>query len=440
MNDLQIDVRTDAGAGVDDPRPIAIRSGDIVLTRLQRPGEERPDDYLIAPPAQLAFWLTDNWWRLRWECVPPEGMTLEWRLAHELSSIGGGYAWPRVAMWGEGERVGIVSRCDPPGVVGPVRFLTDTLKFISASAYEQAVDRFLETVSDERAGYGSDRTSLRSLFDTLKAERDNPDIDAWRRVEAKLGFDPDEAPEALMQKIADLTSHYGREGVEEAMMAAPGGLAPTILEREIAAAKTSRWECDFSSAIEAAGTLRHMPTDPPWTTAERVAKAVRQSLSIDAGPLRNKRLAELLGVRRGAFDSLSPSANHDILYGLRLNSKDGRKDIIALRSRWAHDRRFEFTRALADKIWAKTDRLGPLAKSKTARQKFQRAFAQSLLCPFEDLMAYLNTEHPSEEDITAAAHHFHVSERVVQTVLVNKYVIPRENLPREDLADMVEAA
>jgi len=435
MNDFQIDVRPDAGAGIDDPRPIAIRLGDIVLTRLQRPGEERLDDYLIAPPAQLAFWLADNWWRLRWECVPPEGVTPEWRLAHELSSIGGGYAWPQVAMWGEGERVGIVSRCDPPGVIGPVRFLTDALKFISASAFEEAVDRFLETASNEHAGYGSDRTSLRSLIDLLKAERNNPDTAGWRRVEAELGFDPDEAPDALMEKIDALISRYGRDGVEEAIMAAPGVEASIILEREIAVAKDSRWKCDFSSALKSVSELRRVPADPPWVTAELAAGSVRDALGVGSHPLRNRSLADLLGVDQRIFRSVPPVSGANPAYGLRVKADGGGKDIIALRSRSPHDRRFEATRALGDVMWATRDQLGPLAKSKTARQKFQRAFAQSLLCPFQDLMAYLNTEHPSYEDITAAAHHFHVSERVVQTVLINKHV-----LRREDFADMVEAA
>src|SRR5208283_2058292 len=131
----------------------------------------------------------------------------------------------------------------------------------------------------------------------------------------------------------------------------------------------------------------------------------------------------------------TPSANENLSYGLRLKSKDRRRDIIALLSRWPHDRRFELTRALGDKIWARTEVVGPLAKSKTTRQKFQRAFAQSFLCPFDDLMAYMHTDVPTEEDVSAAARHFHVAERVIQTILVNKHVIKQE-----DFAQMIEAA
>ena len=76
-----------------------------------------------------------------------------------------------------------------------------------------------------------------------------------------------------------------------------------------------------------------------------------------------------------------------------------------------------------------------MTRTKTGRQKFQRAFAQSLLCPYDDLLTYMGTERPSEEDISAAAGHFNVSERVVQTVLVNKGIIGRQQFD-----EMVEAA
>jgi hypothetical protein len=434
MNALQIDVPADGTAAIDDPQRIAIRSDTLVLTRLQRLGEEHSDDYLVAPPAQLAFWLAENWWRLRWECVPSDGITPEWRLAHELSSIGGGYAWPQAAMWGEGERVGLFSRSDPPGVIGPVRFLTKGLEFIPATTFEEAVDRFLATACDNHAGFGSDRPALRSLVTTLKAERADPAIDAWRRVEAKLGFDPDDAPDPLMSAIAALIDRYSGDGVEEAALAAQGIAAPAILQRAIGAAKDSKWVCNFSDALKAVGTFRHVPTAAPWVSAEAAARSVRSVLGIGSRPLLNRSLADLLKVRKEAFHLTAPLSGENLAYGLRLRIKAKKRDVVALRSSSSWDRRFEMSRALADAIWAKTDRLGPLADSKTARQKFQRAFAQSLLCPFDGLREYLKTSRPADEDITAAAQYFHVSERVVWTVLVNKHIIPRDRLE-----DMIEA-
>ena len=75
-----------------------------------------------------------------------------------------------------------------------------------------------------------------------------------------------------------------------------------------------------------------------------------------------------------------------------------------------------------------------MTKARTRRQNFQRSFAQSLLCPYDDLAAYMNTDCPTDDDV-AAARHFSVSERVIQTLLVNKGTIDG---PRFD--QMVEAS
>jgi Zn-dependent peptidase ImmA (M78 family) len=170
---------------------------------------------------------------------------------------------------------------------------------------------------------------------------------------------------------------------------------------------------------------------PPWQAAEQAADWMRIGLGIGRGPLRNKRLAELLGTRKEAFDLPRPSVETRP-YGLRLKDESGSRDRIVLRSRWPQARRFEMARALGDAIWADHDRLGPLASSNTSRQKFQRAFAQSLLCPFDDLMAYMGAERPGASDVEAAARHFHVSEQVVRTVLVNKGVLGQANLSGQE--------
>src|SRR5215208_1095668 len=112
MTPFSIDVRPVAEGDSDGTAAVAIRARDEVFTRLLRPDRADPDDFLLAAPAQLAFWLVDNWWRLRWEAVPPDGKTPEWRLAHELSSIGGGYVWPRLSIWGEGEWIGLEGQSD----------------------------------------------------------------------------------------------------------------------------------------------------------------------------------------------------------------------------------------------------------------------------------------------------------------------------------------
>ena len=150
----------------------------------------------------------------------------------------------------------------------------------------------------------------------------------------------------------------------------------------------------------------------------KIAIAVRQDLGNERGPFGNKGLSELMNVSSDVFRSRR-SESKKIEYGLRLCEGDGQKNLITLRSRWSQARWFEMCRILGDSIWSDCDAIGPVTKAKTGRQKFQRAIAQSLLGPYDELLSYINSDNPTVEDISAAVH-FHVSERLSQTVLVNK--------------------
>jgi hypothetical protein len=426
MREFEINVQRLAGAELDASAGVVIGSGETVFTRLLRQGANTVEDRLEAPPGQLAFWLVDNWWRLRWECVPPSGPTPDWRLAHDLAGIGG-YAWPRLAIWGEGDRIGLSSRSDPAGVVGPVRYLTDALIYVSAAAFEDEADKLFDSVSSEQAGLISDRAALRTQMKALSEERADPEVCAWRRLEAQLGFDVDEAPEALMESLSVFQREYGAAAVAEAAMATQGAEAAAVLEAEIGAANDHHWQCDLRRTAALVGKVGGEPGDPPWRLGEIAAAAVLKAGGQKEGPLSNSTLAEILNVRPRAFYSVPSVSPRELAYGLRLNTGRRRGEIVALISRWSADRRFEFSRALGDAIWSEAERLGPLTRAKSERQKFQRAFAQSLLCPYGALAAYIGDD-VSDGAIAAAARYFLVSERLIRSVLVNKRVLERQRL------------
>jgi hypothetical protein len=433
VNTFSIEAHRIPGSiGDDDPQSIVIRLGETVFTQLLRPGQDKLDDALQAPASQLAFWLVDNWWRLRFECVPPTRASAQWRLAHDMTSIGGGFPWPRLRIWGEGERVGLASKSDREGVVGPVRYVTDALFFILGKDFESAIDQFLTLVADEKSGYGSDRDALGKLCKILRAERADPEIAQWRRVEAQLGFDPDQAPESLVEEVGRFSERYGIAGIEEAVQAHPGIEAAKVLNHEIRVAETNGWNCDFTAAIRSVGKLSHDYTLPPWRTAQEFAQRLRKAIGISSGLVQNKVLAGVVDIHPDALEAAAPEGGRRLEYGLRLKTERPRSRLV-FHHKAETSRRFELGRAIGDAIWGR-DSVGPIASSKTARQKFQRAFAQSLLCPFDELMAALNTSDPTDDDIADAAQGFNVSERVVRTTLMNNNVIERE------FQDQVEAA
>jgi hypothetical protein len=316
--------------------------------------------------------------------------------------------------------------------VGPVRYVTDALFFILGKDFESGIDQFLALVADEKSGYGSERGALRKLLNSLRAERADPEIVQWRRVEAQLGFDPDQAPESLVREVGRFSERYGTAGIEEAVQAHPGIEAAKVLSHEIKIAETNGWDCDFTEAIRSVGDISHDYTLPPWKIAQEFAQRLRKAIGVSSGLVKNNMLAEVAYIHPGALESTALGGGRGLAYGLRLKPEKSRSRLV-FHHKAETSRRFELSRAIGDAIWGR-DSVGPLASSKTARQKFQRAFAQSLLCPFDELMAVLATSDPTEDDISDAAERFNVSERVVRTTLMNNNVIERE------FQDQVEAA
>lgn len=431
MASFEIDIKPGADGSWDDPRNISVRGDNICFTELIRSGESVKDEYLQAPPIQLAFWVVDNWWRLRWEPIISNRIDPNWRLAHELSAIGGGYFWPRLQIWGEDTRVGLACRSDSPSMNYSLRFTTDALVYVDADQFESSVDQFLEVSVNENS---IDKEALRAQYFALKGEREDEDATSWRRLEAKLGYDVDNAPDGLIPGLLGFVKSFGQAGVEEAAAASQGEGATELLKKEINVAEKSRVVFEMNDAVQAAGGIQQLSSKPIWEIAEDAATRVREGLCADAGPLRNARLSELLGTSKNHFRSSDSKASR-LAYGLRLREGDSGKNVVALNAIRPQGRRFQMCRILGDAIWSSNDALGPITSTKTVRQQFQRAFAQSLLCPHKDLLAYINTDEPSEEDVSAAASHFHVSERVVQTLLVNK-----GKIGRHQFEDMVEAA
>jgi len=413
-----------------EPTGIAVRIGDQALTRVLRPGASEPSDYLYAPPELLALWIAENWWRLRWEPLPTEGPTEPWLQAHGFRSISNDYAWPDALIWGQDSRVVVSAKPDPVGVVGPVRFLSDIEELlIAADAFEHGTDRFLKQWARDPAR--TDAPLLRAIR-ILFEERDDPEVSAWRRLEARLGFDPDTVPDSLMKQLGELAKAFAETDVEEAASAAPGPRAADILQQGIAFAQSANGlACDFAAARtlvarQALVVPQGIAMDGaiPWKSAETLASHLREQIGV-VGPLPDARLRDLLEISSDPFESASAC---NLAYAIRVRTQSG--DRVGLRSKWRVGRRIELARALGDLFYTDGDdasprHLGPIARSKTARQQFQRAFGASLLCPYSELQALLRTDPPESEDIAEAARHFDVSEQLVLSTLVNHQSLSR---------------
>lgn len=277
---------------------------------------------------------------------------------------------------------------------------------------------------------GVPENELTALRRELQAEQSDPDAARWRRLEAMAGFDPDEAPEAFISDLLAESEHTGWPVLEE--------LAASSRKRALQDLHTLR-EClhreGVAYRIAELERLRHETealvadvSRPPWHRATEAARKARQQWNLNGEVVSNNRLAEILGLPVAEFDEGRDGA-HQAPYSASVRAEDGQERLI-LNRRPITSRRFAACRLLGDRLFmsAADSPLAAATDAYTARQKFQRAFAQELLCPFEALREAIDTEMPTEQDIEGAAERFQVSPLLVRTALVNHHVLPRDAL------------
>jgi hypothetical protein len=410
-----------------DLASIGIFAGGQILTRLLDLQTSQTRDFFRASAVSLALWMADNWWRLRWEPIADYNLPdADWRLRHELTSAAGGTNWPPLMIYGVGDRVVLAPISVTDFSSGPIEYLRQPVTIIPGSEFESGLDVFFATVL-AACVQAKDIAVLASVVAQLARERGDQEIAAWRRLEARLGYDADKAPDNVIERLSKIEERVGVEAVEEAATSNPGPSAPEVLEKVIEASQASDAIVDLEAAMSVTDAgFRSDGVRPIWMVAEDAATRLRTKIGYPTGPLRNRIMGDTLRANWKRIMEATPTARK-LPYGARLQNRNSTQN-IALQTTKSHDRRFELARVLGDAIWMRQADFGVISRGKTDRQKFQRAFAQSLLCPFEDLRQHINRLAPTSVEIAAAARYYHVHVSVVQNLLINKGILPRETL------------
>lgn len=379
----------------------------------------------------LAEWLAWNWWRLRWE---PKSQAKEWALSHRLSTIGGGYIWPNISIFSDGQRITFNSKSVNERAETPFRYISNLATVISATEFEAGIDDFIDQVLQRLQAMQVGVTNLENIWKGVQEERHTPELAVRRKLEALLGQDPDESDENVLQQLMTDTKRLGIGPVEE--LAADQGHG---LHRQVATAEELG---DIANQFGASASIRdmvclgrhdgqHFSQAPAWHVGSKVAQALREQEQLGDGPISNEKLAAMLGVDQSILvQTPTTSVVRAISFALETGAGQSR---IVLRSKWETGKRFDLARLLGDHLINTTgDALLPATRAYTYRQKAQRSFAAELLSPFKLIDDMLDGDFSMENQQDVAAH-FNVSELTIRTLLVNHGRIEREELDGEFL-------
>jgi hypothetical protein len=345
-----------------------------------------------------------------------------------MATIGGGYVWPDITIISDGARLVLVPMPTTPRPAEPLRYLCQIPAVVGSSAFEGAVDEFVERVLGQLDAKSISRSNLANIWADLIEERSSTDIALRRKLEALLGFEVDEASEGLIERLVDDSSNLGELGVQELAAARVENVSPATSAEIVETAERSGFELNPKDAVRLRlSAFNSLPLGvAAWKRGVAAARALRQQERLGDGAIPNYRLCELAGAPAATI--VEKNRSGFLSFAFDQGPSRGR---VVMRSSYETGRRFDLARLLGDRIAAASEgALRPATRTYTYRQKLQRSFAGEFLCPFEKLKEVLAGDF-SDDSIEDAARHFNVSVLTVRTLLVNHGLIERESLTED---------
>ena len=402
---------------------LGIKLDDTWLTEAQDSFVGRVREKVYMSGYQLAYWLAWNWWRLE---IETKRDSMSWKLAHRLPNIGGGYIWPNIEIASDGQFVLISAKPSKHTGSEPLRYISDAKAAVSLSEYRASASNFIEAVLYQLRSKGLNKTPLEQTWNDLREERSDSQQELYRRIEAALGFDPDEAPQETTGRLLQETATLGKNGVEELCSVQASSDRPVPEAEKLFEIADSEGHALRFSDIPRINqeNFASLPKNArAWVTGQAAARVMREQERLGEGLISNKKLCQLSGTSTEVLNSTTRFT--DFSFALKHNGDDAR---IVIAKKSETGQRFALARMLGDRILQNTDDpLVPILESKTYRQKAQRSFAAEFLCPFDCALESLRGDF-SDEKQEAVAEEYKVSPLLVCTQLVNNGHLERVSL------------
>src|SRR5690554_30895 len=373
----------------------------------------------------LALWLVVNWWRLRWEAALPANTTamqkIDWQMSHSLGAVGQGYYWPDLTFASDTQSIHLQLKLHQDKI-GGIRYLEAYSGKITAQQFETAVFKLIEQTLEQLNSKGLKNTDLHQAWADLKEDLNQADRFRYRQLEAQLGFDQNEGELNYITKLLEVENQFGHSAVDEVTQAEKNKTLE-VLQAVKNQLNQSKSLISFENTQVKNNTSDK--TLQPWVAGQKAAQELRNNWAINSGFISNEQLADRLMASKNLWQELSTSEVN--LAAAQAEANKTAKVILGKTRPFAQ--RFMLARIIGDYLYtASGEKILVCTTGKTYRQKYQRAFAQELLCPYAALIERLGTVEPDDEAISEAAEYFLVSPLVVNTVLVNKGHLPSTQL------------
>lgn len=404
--------------------PIKMRDGKLESAgrqpwRLtaQNPNLETPMDaswgcQVQAEAMPLAKWFCRSFWRILEEpgIRRREGPRYEnWLNAHAMPCSVFGKSSPSVTFVPCGERVIIKHHpTDERGIFAPKLCLQEDL-----------LD-FLQVISDNIDGGLPDLQPLREdFFSDGRAE--------CRKIEAKLGYFPKEAPNQLLKEMRTHVRTLGPACIAELAEGINPANAYEVKNQKDLLQEALEGRNGGRPARMGISRQPIQRNPMPWLYGRALARQVRQSLSIGSGePISQTVLMDCAGISKDDYAriverdevALCPKRGNEVMVHFTV-PRGSHSEYYSTR------RRFQLAKTIG--AWLIADPDTPclaLSKSMSWVQQAARNFAVEFLAPLAGVKEIFNGAS-NYRDADTAANKYGVSPRTIIHSAVNQGLLPR---------------
>jgi len=412
-------------AGNDPPEfrntmaDLALHVGNVNLMKNEDIWYRKIRESVLVSAYPLAIWLASSWWRLNWEPLPAPGFvpSADWRMAHEPGAADHGFVWPRIIFASDCEMMQVWAAPSGENENQSVRYLNglDKPAFITLADFQYGAEDFINAVISRLNALDCRNTDLSNLWQLIQEDCSDAESAKYRRLEAEMGYDPDECPEELMDKALALDKKMGAAALSELAPVYGKSQTPLSAIEEIA---------DSSGLLGKPAVPPFAASDTqgaPWQRAFAAAGALRHTLGNPHNMIDNAGMCELLGLKESEVDQWSPLKYNKAAIAVPVRNQFK----FIPRKKHPTGKRFELARFIGDYLLTGHTEGQWLTSTdiRTSRQKYQKAFAAEFLCPIAALQGFLQNDY-SEDAVEDAAQHFQVSQTTVNSLLVNNGLIP----------------
>lgn len=407
---------------------MTIEANEQILTKNVSSITESLRNSIRVSSYPLALWFTAYWWRLLYEPIP-SGEQIEksysWKNSHSLASANSGYIWPNISFIPDGQFITVISSQQFSDSKLPLFYLgSKDAIIVDNQVFISAIKDFIKLTIDRLNDFKKNNTNLHTLFMQLNNEMEDEDFALYRRVEALLGYDPDEAPDNVIEKIETALKIFNKRILTELISACSiNETASPIadLESAISMSKTGvkgKWTNPLPIKIKS--------NMPPWETGRFLAKKLRTAIGNTDKKIETKTLCDFLGITAKEISNSYPA--HDRFSVSHFNDD---KLYINLKressSYYSTGRRFQISRLIGSLLAHTDENIFILSDCKTYSQKLQRAFAAEFLAPIDEVKNFIQ-KNVTTETIGKAADHFSVSPQTIAHSLTNHEIISKSQL------------